>query len=915
MAASEGLWRLTVIGVLSTLVSGFVAAFPTQGLKVVSISATAATSPTPRIVLSWIADGSATSWTISRRGTNAAGGTGDWSTLATLPAGSTTYADTGVTRGNAYEYRIVKVGTHKGQGYILAGIEAPLLESRGKVVLLVESGLAAALPHELRLLEQDLAGDGWEVLRHDVGKSLTPSQVKAIIKGDYRADPAGVKAVFLLGHLAVPYSGAKDRAAITHYGATRGAQPTDLYYGDMNGVDGTDYTDVETSPATSHSKYHNLPNDGRFDQALIPGDKIIELEVGRVDLSDMPAFKVSEAELIRRYLRKDHNFRHKKAVPMRRALCIDGWGGHAPVRDLYRNFAPLVGVASLDMTRPYAEKLADLDRAISSYLLVYGGGGGTPESMIGVATSTDYANNVMGGVFTMGFGSYWHDWDRTNSLFRAPLAAEGEGLASVFCLDIWSLHDLGLGRNVGSAVRRSQSHEWGYYGGTTWLYANFMGDPTLRLSYVAPPTNVMAVRRGTGVDITWTAPQAETVAGYHVYRQKAGTGPFARLDHAGSPTLLTGTSFTDSAPVSQGVYMVRAVKLENSPSGSFYNPSQGATVAYPQQLLQVTEATDGVTSTKSLPKGSYQTLRAGAPPANGGPYVCSWTGTGSVPTSGKGAEIAVYLEQKSSITWTWTANHPSIVTFYWPEQGKAYGSYAGQPNILPLEVGVSDVDGLIAKVEFLDENDKLLGTDTNSTWDWRLDGSGTNFGTWDYIRSPAPDRAFRSRQPTLARYKSAWKNPAVGDHTLNVKVTDLLGGVTLSSVKFKVEPRTVQAPNLVKVISPADGATYTTNTAKFNFQANVRDPDGTIRKAEFFMSVDGGPWKLYSGQRGGSLPFLQLEEKGVLYWVDPPNTVRLFQGGYIATLAPGKYSLKVVATDNHGASTASAPVNIVVRHK
>jgi len=227
MAAMRNLWERVVMGAFLTLAAGSVVAFPTQGLKVVSISATATTAPAPKIVLSWIADAGATSWTVSRRGTNAAGGTGDWSTLATLPAGSTSHTDTSVARGNAYEYRIVKVGPHRGKGYILAGIEAPLLESRGKVILLVESGLAAALAQELRLLEQDLAGDGWEVLRHDVEKSLTPPRVKAIIKSDYDADRTGVKSVFLLGDLAVPCSGVDRRACITHRDATTGAQPTD----------------------------------------------------------------------------------------------------------------------------------------------------------------------------------------------------------------------------------------------------------------------------------------------------------------------------------------------------------------------------------------------------------------------------------------------------------------------------------------------------------------------------------------------------------------------------------------------------------------------------------------------------------------------------------------------------------------
>lgn len=57
---------------------------------------------------------------------------------------------------------------------------------------------------------------------------------------------------------------------------------------------------------------YNVPGDGKFDQTFIPST--IELEVGRVDLSDLPAFlPKTERDLLRQYLDKNHNFRHKSS--------------------------------------------------------------------------------------------------------------------------------------------------------------------------------------------------------------------------------------------------------------------------------------------------------------------------------------------------------------------------------------------------------------------------------------------------------------------------------------------------------------------------------------------------------------------------------------------------------------------------
>lgn len=79
--------------------------------------------------------------------------------------------------GGAYEYIVLKItSTYFGLGYIYVGIEAPLAESRGKAVLLVDNTQASSLAAELARLQQDLAGDGWTVLRHDVARSHVDSQ-------------------------------------------------------------------------------------------------------------------------------------------------------------------------------------------------------------------------------------------------------------------------------------------------------------------------------------------------------------------------------------------------------------------------------------------------------------------------------------------------------------------------------------------------------------------------------------------------------------------------------------------------------------------------------------------------------------------------------------------------------------------
>ena len=147
---------------------------------------------------------------------------------------------------------------------------------------MVDDRFSGALAGELEQLRKDLIGDGWSVVRRDVSASSSSPDVKSQIRAEYNADPANMRAVFLIGHVPVPYSGLiNPDMHLNHLGAW----PADSYYGDMDG-NWTDNSVYKTDAEFSWND--NVPGDGKFDQSTIPS--AVELEVGRVDFYDLPTF-------------------------------------------------------------------------------------------------------------------------------------------------------------------------------------------------------------------------------------------------------------------------------------------------------------------------------------------------------------------------------------------------------------------------------------------------------------------------------------------------------------------------------------------------------------------------------------------------------------------------------------------------
>ncbi len=551
---------------------------------VVDLQATVSDS-SPRITLSWTLRQASkiTGQKIYRR----TKGASSWgSALATLSTSATSYADTTAVAGVEYEYwleRTLSLSPSTAIGYISAGVKVPETHARGTLLLVVDDTMTSPLATEIAQLKNDLAADGWYVQQINAPRSGTAISTKALIKTAYDADPTNVRAVFLLGHVPVPYSGYSNPD-----GHGSRALPCDGYYADMNGT----WTDTSTYSTSSGSRGNNVAGDGKFDQSSFPSP--LELQVGRVDLSSMllaPSANVSETSLLRRYLKKDHDFRYKlgayASIP-RRSLIRDTFSYFSGECFAINGWATAFScVGNPPTTSPIDEAPVNqwfTYATANSYLFGHVNGSGTSTSFLKGANTYEFGRKPSKVVFTSGFGSYSLDWDVENAIMRAILAGNATG-DSLGLTCYWTgrphyfTHHPGMGETIGYAIRATQNSSLSGGGAYTptpsaGIYLGLMGDPSLRMHMVEPPRGFTASSTTGQVSLSWKASTEAALQGYHVYRASSPEGPYTRL--TSSPQ--AGTTYTDTtATAGQSyTYMVRTLILDVVPGGSYYNLSQGA---------------------------------------------------------------------------------------------------------------------------------------------------------------------------------------------------------------------------------------------------------------------------------------------------------------------------------------------------
>lgn len=533
------------------------------------------------ITLHWSKTSDAISFNLYKR----AYGASNWGTpIATRTAAEDTfYTDENLTLGEKYQYALEKItnraipntsNIYTGYGYVTAAIENPPMHERGVMWVLISQIITDSLSNEIETLINDLAADGWNVYKHTVPSSDGVLEVKDFIKSS--KESVGCDAIYLLGHIPVPYSGTYCTDANYQYppdGHTAaappshcGAWPSDVFYGALDGS----WTDTKTDSTGKRQENKNIPGDGKYDNIRIPGE--VTVAIGRVDFYNMPLFSMSEVQLTKQYLDKTHKYKIGETIVLHKGIIEDNF------KSVQEGFS---SGAIRDFTAVLGENgvlMRDLFSTTDSgdYLLSYTCGPGSYTSCGGVGTSSSFLTSNS-AAFNHMFGSYFGDFDNKNNMLRASLATPKLGFTNMWSgRPKWVTNTLGLGDSYADVVKLSQNtwldYDASYYQNGTHM--NLLGDPSMRHDIVISPSNInlTANSENSIVNISWDASLEGDIEGYFVYRSHKPHGGYILLNS----TPITELEYSDSLPYKgTNHYMVRTAKKTITGSGSYINLSLG----------------------------------------------------------------------------------------------------------------------------------------------------------------------------------------------------------------------------------------------------------------------------------------------------------------------------------------------------
>ena len=535
--------------------------------------------------------------TLWRRGL----GSTNWGTHLFTNSLAATWTDTNVTVGTTYEYKaqLLYDGSVPHVRHFFAGVAMLPQHQRGNVILLVDSTLEPSLTNELATLRTNLVGDGWTVRQataprhHDtiwLTNRLNLTNVVNLIASNTVAGTTNV--VFIVGHVTIPYSGvaAEDGHTPISPPDHRGAWVADAYYGYLSKSGWTD----NNSWSNPSNAIVNLPNDGKFDPdyLIVTPDntnyarvgRLPDMAVGRLDFARLPAFSgLTEVDLVKRYLAKETRYRVHVIPTFGRVSAF--LGNYAEPHGA--NLGQSLAGAAFGAEPGRFFNGANLRQRMPADLGIHHSTASAPDTGVYDDQSIGYSSSNFADPakeVPVTFRNVWFSWacdwarldefnrfQRDDNWLRASLGWTNHGLATVGGY-AWDFAPLGSGAPLAAAM----THGWE---GQPWVprFQSILGDPTLRLHRVTPPTAPKASRSGSTVTLGWNH-SPEMNCRYYVYRSTNG------LDGFGSPLNLAPTpalSFTDTTTTTNLLYQIRAATLQVTGSGSFTNLSQGIFINVP----------------------------------------------------------------------------------------------------------------------------------------------------------------------------------------------------------------------------------------------------------------------------------------------------------------------------------------------
>jgi len=209
----------------------------------------------------------------------------------------------------------------------------------------------------------------------------------------------------------------------------------------------------------------------------------------------------------------------------------------------------------------------------------YGCGAGGFQSCSGIGNTNNFVNDSFNNIFTILAGSFFGDWDNQNNYLRAPLAQ-----SSLSCfwggLPKWYVHHMGLGVNIGYGALITQNNVGFYFDGGfnrsgNSVHIALMGDPTLKMRNLNAVSLVNASSSNSKVNLNWKS-VAGNIDGYCVYKVDTINNIYSRVN----TNIITDTFYTDNINYVTGnyTYAVKAIKLETTASGSYFNTGGAAFV-------------------------------------------------------------------------------------------------------------------------------------------------------------------------------------------------------------------------------------------------------------------------------------------------------------------------------------------------